>query len=211
MGRTNDADALVRIEDRKSCDDILDHEKSAKQRLEELEKQHKYVTETIRGIHNACENLVKDRGRLAEFAQAIKNKLEYFDDLEQVANKLQSTNVDVESDSFLSMVKKLDECITFIGDHPQYTDSAAYVAKFRHLQFRALSSVRSYVTNGLKRAKQQVLEGLTKSGNLAAADGSETSLLYVRFKASAPELKSTMEEMEDRINLPEYSKLVSVS
>lgn len=194
---------------RKSCDDILDHEKSAKQRLEELEKQHKYVTETIRGIHNACENLVKDRRRLAEFAQAIKNKLEYFDDLEQVANKLQSTNVDVESDSFLSMVKKLDECITFIGDHPQYTDSAAYVAKFRHLQFRALSSVRSYVTNGLKRAKQQVLEGLTKSGNLAAADGSETSLLYVRFKASAPELKSTMEEMEDRINLPEYSKLVS--
>lgn len=194
---------------RKSCDDILDHEKSAKLRLEELEKQHKYVTETIRRIHNACENLVKDRSRLAEFAQAIRNKLEYFDDLEQVANKLQSINVDVESDSFLSMVRKLDECITFIGDHPQYADSAAYVAKFRHLQFRALSSVRSYVTNGLKRAKQQVLEGLTKNGNLVAADGSETSLLYVRFKASAPELKSTMEEIEDRINLPEYSKLVT--
>lgn len=192
----------------KSCEDIIQNERNAKKRLESLEAQHKLVTETIRGIHDACETLVKDRMRLAYYMRAISDKLAYFDDLEEVAQKLQVTNVDVESESFLSMVKKLDECVTFIGEHPQYMDSAAYVARFRHLQFRTLSAVRSYVANGLKRAKQQVFEVLSKNGNLVVADGSETSLLYVRFKASAPELKSTMEEMEHRVDLPEYSKLV---
>lgn len=43
------------------------------------------------------------------------------------------------------------------------------------------------------------------SGNLA--EGAETSVLYVRFRAAAPELRPLMEEMESRANRREYHQV----
>lgn len=50
----------------------------------------------------------------------------------------------------------------------------------------------------------------TPSGRVSISEGAETSLLYVRFKAAAGELKALMEEMEARAAArQEYAQLLS--
>ena len=44
-------------------------------------------------------------------------------------------------------------------------------------------------------------------GGGSVAEGAETSLLYVRFRAAAPELRPLMEEMEARARGREYQQV----
>jgi hypothetical protein len=46
-------------------------------------------------------------------------------------------------------------------------------------------------------------------GGGGVAEGAETSLLYVRFRAAAPELRPLMEEMETRARGREYQQVRS--
>eukprot|EP00850_Spirogloea_muscicola_P001883 SM000007S20843 [mRNA] locus=s7:535084:547309:+ [translate_table: standard] len=199
-----------------TCDTILSQVDNTLELFNELQQQHKAVAVKTKTLHDACERLVLEKERLLEFADALRSKLNYFDELEKIAAQFHSASMTVGSGHFLPLLKRLDECISYVGNNPQYADSNIYLVKFRQLQSRALGMVRSHVLLILRNASAQVQAAIKESTGGAAqgsklniSEGAETSLLYVRFKAAAAELKPLLEEMEGRSSRKEYAQLLS--
>lgn len=55
---------------------------------------------------------VVEKERLLQFADALHSKLQYFDELEHVSAQFHSASLAVDSDSFLPLLERLDECIS---------------------------------------------------------------------------------------------------
>ncbi|CAI7897955.1 unnamed protein product [Closterium sp. NIES-54] len=313
-----------------TCDHILMQLDSTLAQFDELQAQHRGVASKTRTLHDACERLVADKERLVEFADALRSKLNYFEELDKITSRFHSASMSVSSSHFLPLLKRLDECITYVASNLQYADANIYLVKFRQLQhfrpfpslFNAPLTLPTYSLCSLWLLRQflsqtpvpfcdpritrhfflsvsvhlitlcprlflarswplqspllallhstsppspplspyspslpfssssfplpsfppfplppfpasplplfppsppapqsacQVLAAMKESGVPLGArgsgggisEGAETSLLYVRFKAAAGELKPLMEEMEGRASRREYSQLLS--
>ncbi|GAU16792.1 hypothetical protein TSUD_200350 [Trifolium subterraneum] len=189
----------------KLVDDTLDL-------FNELQLQHQAVATKTKTLHDACDRLVQEKQRLIDFAEALRSKLNYFDELENVATNFYSPNMNVGNENFLPLLKRLDECISYVESNPQYAESSVYLLKFRQLQSRALGMMRSHVLAILKGASSQVQEAIRGSGGDKASisEGVEASVIYVRFKAAASEasLKPLLEEIESRSSRKEYGQIL---
>ena len=75
---------------------------------------------------------------------------------------------------------------------PSYKDSATYLARLRHCQWRALALIRAYVTASLEQAA-------AAAAGPGAADSGMT-LVYGKFRTNAARVKTLMEELEDRVD-----------
>ncbi|KAM7275531.1 hypothetical protein ACFE04_017397 [Oxalis oulophora] len=155
--------------------------------------------------------LVMEKQRLIEFADALRRKLGYFDELENISNNFYSPNMSVSNGNFLPLLKRLDECISYVENNPQYAESSVYLLKFRQLQSRALGMIRSHVLSVLKSASSQVQAAIHGSGGsrTSVSEGVEASVIYVRFKAAASELKPVLEEIESRSSRKEYVQMLA--
>lgn len=130
------------------------------------------------------------------------------------ALQFQSTAGSVDSADFLPLLKRLDDCIAYVAANPQYADAATYAVKFRQLQARALTAVRTKVQIVLRGAAAQVQAAAREAGAQGAgqpppapsqlsagavADGASAALLYVKFRAAAePALKDLLQGIEQR-------------
>lgn len=195
------------------CDLILGQLDSTLHFFDDLQEQHQAVATKTKTLHDACERLVLEKDKLVEFADALRSKLDYFDELEKIATQFYSPTMSVASGHFLPLLKRLDECISYVSNNPQYADSGVYAVKFRQLQSRALSMVRTHVLGVFKTASQQVQAGIKESaainGKAALSEAAETSILYVRFKAAANEIKPLMVEIENRNSKSEYAQILA--
>ncbi|XP_028759979.1 conserved oligomeric Golgi complex subunit 3 [Neltuma alba] len=194
-----------------TCDDILRQVDDTLDLFNELQLQHQAVATKTKTLHDACDRLLQEKQRLIDFAEALRNKLNYFDELENVATNFYSPNMNVGNENFLPLLKRLDECITYVESNPQYAESNVYLLKFRQLQSRALGLMRSHVLAVLKGASSQVQGAIRESGGNKAnvSEGVEASVIYVRFKAAASELKPVLEEIESRSSRKEYGQILA--
>ncbi|GLT74223.1 hypothetical protein SLA2020_460310 [Shorea laevis] len=194
-----------------TCDGILHQVDDTLDLFSELQLQHQAVATKTKTLHDACDRLVIEKQRLIEFAEALRSKLNYFDELENISTNFYSPNMNVGNSNFLSLLKRLDECISYVESNPQYAESSVYLLKFRQLQSRALGMIRSHVLSVLKSASSQVQAAIRSSGGNKASlsEGVEASVIYVRFKAAANELKSVLEEIESRSSRKEYVNILS--
>ncbi|PRQ47111.1 putative oligomeric Golgi complex, subunit 3 protein [Rosa chinensis] len=71
--------------------------------------------------------------------------------------------------------------------------------------------IRSHVLAILKGASSQVQAAIGSSGGSKASvsEGVEASVIYVRFKAAASELKPVLEEIESRASRKEYTQILA--
>ncbi|PSS10293.1 Conserved oligomeric Golgi complex subunit 3 like [Actinidia chinensis var. chinensis] len=195
-----------------TCDSILHQVDETLDLFNELQWQHQSVATKTRTLHDACDRLLMEKQRLIEFAEALRSKLNYFDELENVATNFHSPNMNVSNENFLPLLKRLDECIAYVESNPQYAESSVYFVKFRQLQSRALGMIRSHVLSVLKNTSSQVQAALRSSSTgskSAVSEGVEASVIYVRFKAAANELKPVLEEIESRSTRKEYVQILS--
>ncbi|KAJ7558438.1 hypothetical protein O6H91_04G039200 [Diphasiastrum complanatum] len=194
-----------------TCDGIFGQVDSTLGLFDDLQAQHRAVEIKTKTLHDACERLVMEKDRLVEFADALRSKLNYFDELENIAAQFYSPTMNVGSGHFLPLLKRLDECISYVSNNPQYADSSVYLVKFKQLQSRALGMLRMHIVSILKNASTQLAlkESSGVNGKMLLAEGAETSVLYVRFKAAASELKALMEEIESRSSRKEYAQLLT--
>ncbi|KAE8677130.1 Sec34-like family protein isoform 2 [Hibiscus syriacus] len=195
----------------RTCDDILQQVDETLDLFNELQLQHQAVETKTKTLHDACDLLVMEKQRLIEFAEALRSKLKYFDELENITSNFYSPNMNVGNANFLPLLKRLDECILYVENNPQYAESSVYLLKFRQLQSRALGMIRSHVLSVLKTASSQVQGAIRSSGSNKASlsEGVEASIVYVRFKAAASELKPIFEEIENRAPRKEYTHLLA--
>ncbi|XP_068659618.1 conserved oligomeric Golgi complex subunit 3 isoform X2 [Aristolochia californica] len=199
------------IERIETCDGILNEVDNTLDLFNELQLQHQAVATKTKTLHDACDRLLIEKQRLIEFADALRSKLNYFDELENVSTNFYSPNTSVGSGNFLPLLKRLDECISYVESNPQYAESGVYLVKFRQLQSRALAMIRSHVLSVLKSASAQVQAAIrgNDGSRTAVAEGMETSVVYIRFKAAAGELKPVLEEIESRSSRKEYAQVLS--
>uniref|UniRef100_A0A2C9UA37 Conserved oligomeric Golgi complex subunit 3 n=1 Tax=Manihot esculenta TaxID=3983 RepID=A0A2C9UA37_MANES len=194
-----------------TCDDILHQVDETLDLFNELQLQHQAVATKTKTLHDACDRLLVEKQRLIEFAEALRNKLHYFDELENIATNFYSAKVNVGSENFLPLLKRLDDCISYVESNQQYAESSVYLLKFRQLQSRALGMIRSHVLSVLKGASSQVQAAIRSSGGnkTSVSEAVEASVIYVRFKAAANELKPILEEIENRSSRKEYAQVLA--
>nr|XP_029124233.1 conserved oligomeric Golgi complex subunit 3 isoform X2 [Elaeis guineensis] len=193
------------------CDGILQQVDDTLNLFNELQSLHQTVATKTKTLHDACDRLLIEKQRLIEFAEALRSKLNYFDELENVSTSFYSPNMNIGSEQFLPLLKRLDDCISYIESNPQYAESGVYLVKFRQLQSRALGMIRSHVLSVLKGASSQVQTAIRGSGSnkTTVSEGVEASVIYVRFKAAASELKPLLGELESRSTRKEYAQIVT--
>ncbi|KAL9679014.1 hypothetical protein QQ045_016867 [Rhodiola kirilowii] len=115
------------------------------------------------------------------------------------------------SGNFLPLLKRLDDCISYVESNPQYAESSVYLVKFRQIQSHALGMIRSHVLSVFKSTTSQVLGAIRSSSgsNTTVSEGVEASVIYVRFKAAASELKPVLVEIESRASRKECGQLLA--
>ncbi|XP_057537707.1 conserved oligomeric Golgi complex subunit 3 [Amaranthus tricolor] len=194
-----------------TCDGILQQIDDTLELFNELQLQHQAVETKTKTLHDACDRLLVEKQRLIEFADALRSKLSYFDELENISTSFYSPSMNVANQDFLPLLKRLDDCISYVESNPQYAESSVYLVKFRQLQSRALNTIRSHVQSVLKNASSQVHSAMQDIGGSkpAVSEGVEASVIYVRFKAAASELKLVLKEIESRSSRREYSQLLT--
>ncbi|KAH0970877.1 hypothetical protein GBA52_023033 [Prunus armeniaca] len=194
-----------------TCDGILGQVDDTLDLFNELQLQHQAVATKTKTLHDACDRLLIEKQRLIEFSEALRSKLNYFDELENIATNFYSPNMNVLNENFLPLLKRLDDCISYVESNPQYAESSVYLLKFRQLQSRALGMIRSHALSVLKGASSQVQAAIRSSGGSKASvsEGVEASVIYVRFKAAASELKPVLEEIESRSSRKEYTQILA--
>ncbi|KAJ0965336.1 hypothetical protein J5N97_026474 [Dioscorea zingiberensis] len=199
------------VERVETCDGILQQVDDTLNLFNELQSLHHNVTTKTKTLHDACDRLLLEKQRLIEFADALRSKLNYFDELENISGSFYSPNMNIASEQFFPLLKRLDDCISYVESNPQYAESGVYLVKFRQLQSRALGMIRSHVLFVLKGASSQVQVAIRASGSskTTVSEGVEASIIYVRFKAAASELKTVLEEIESRSSRKEYSQLLT--
>ncbi len=59
-----------------------------------------------------CDWQVSEKDELVEFADALRSRLSYFDELERIASHFHAASLAVDSTEFMPLLKRLDDCIT---------------------------------------------------------------------------------------------------
>ncbi|KAJ8785462.1 hypothetical protein J1605_007059 [Eschrichtius robustus] len=189
------------------CDAILNDVNSALQHLESLQKQYLFVSNKTGTLHEACEQLLKEQSELVDLAENIQQKLSYFNELETINTKLNSPTLSVNSEGFIPMLAKLDDCITYISSHPSFKDYPVYLLKFKQCLSKALHLMKTYTVNTLQNLTSQLLK--RDPSSVPNADNAFT-LFYVKFRAAAPKVRTLIEQIEQRSEkIPEYQQLLN--
>ena len=103
---------------REKCDNILHLLEEGELEIEEMLKCLSYVEERSESLRGACEDLLEEQTHLLTHTSQLAHRLTFFTFLENAQRMLNNSSGDlVLSADFLPMVKRLDECIGYLGDH----------------------------------------------------------------------------------------------
>ncbi|NWS18576.1 COG3 protein, partial [Pachyramphus minor] len=186
------------------CDAILDDVNSALQHLESLQKQYLFVSTKTGTLHEACEQLLKEQSELVDLAENIQQKLSYFNELENINTKLNSPTLSVNSEGFIPMLAKLDDCIAYISSH--VSNSLLVSAKSSKLGcwLKLLFWVLFFRLTLSSEASMPFLLGAVPNSDNAF------TLFYVKFRAAAPKVRTLIEQVEQRSEkMPEYQQVLN--
>ncbi|KAF1654752.1 Conserved oligomeric Golgi complex subunit 3, partial [Eudyptes chrysocome] len=176
------------------CDAILNDVNSALQHLESLQKQYLFVSTKTGTLHEACEQLLKEQSELVDLAENIQQKLSYFNELENINTKLNSPTLSVNSEGFIPMLAKLDDCIAYISSHVN--------------QF-AVSSLCDRLSCWLVFLWVFLFFIFFDPSAVPNSDNAFT-LFYVKFRAAAPKVRTLIEQVEQRSEkMPEYQQVLN--
>uniref|UniRef100_A0A8C1M435 Conserved oligomeric Golgi complex subunit 3 n=1 Tax=Cyprinus carpio TaxID=7962 RepID=A0A8C1M435_CYPCA len=138
------------------CDSILNDVNAALEHLDSLQKQYLFVSTKTGTLHEACEQLLKEQSELVDLAESIQEKLSYFNELENINTKLNSLTLSVNSEGFIPMLSKLDECIEYVSSHPSFKDYPVYLTKFKQCLSRAMLLIKSHTVSTLQNLTAQL-------------------------------------------------------
>ncbi|XP_038208025.1 conserved oligomeric Golgi complex subunit 3 [Zerene cesonia] len=197
------------LEDRKNeCVSLTDQITATLKNLDKLSDEYNLVSNKTNALHTMSEQLLADQNKLSAIGDNIKQKLHYFTQVEHLSQRLNSPTMSVNSETFFSVLSKIDECLEYMRANNTFKEAHAYTVKYRHLQSRAMSLIRSYVNHVLNMATEQVLapEEPHDSETMDMA----YAVYFGKFQAVAPKLKMVIGEIEKRAEVNEdYASLLS--
>ena len=102
---------------------ILRSVDSALVALNRVNEEYISVRQKTCALHEACETLLEEQTRLTDNAEAIHEKLSYFQQLDSIRAQLKNPNLEVNSEAFLALLAKLDSCIEYMSSNSQFKDA----------------------------------------------------------------------------------------
>lgn len=187
------------IEERRNeCIALSDQIGATLSDLEKLSEQYNFVSNKTNALHTMSEQLLADQNKLSSIGDDIKQKLHYFTQVEHLSQRLNSTTMSVNSEAFFNVLAKIDDCLDYMRTNSNFKESHTYFVKYRHLQNRAISLVRSYVTHVLNHATEQVLAPNDEDQNDQESMDTAYAVYFGKFQAAAPKLRMVISEIEKR-------------
>ncbi|XP_063617041.1 conserved oligomeric Golgi complex subunit 3 [Cydia splendana] len=178
--------------------------------LEKLSGEYNLVSDKTNALHTMSEQLLADQNKLSSIGDDIRHRLHYFNQVEHLSQRLSSTTMSVNSEAFFNLLAKIDECLEYMRTNNTFKESHTYLVKYRHLQSRAISLIRSYVTHVLDHATEQVLSPKDEDASEQENMDTAYAVYFGKFQATVPKLKMVIEEIEARAEKsPEYASLLS--
>ncbi|XP_048488996.1 conserved oligomeric Golgi complex subunit 3 [Plutella xylostella] len=187
------------LEDRKEeCVALMNQISATMGDLNKLSEEYKLVSDKTNALHTMSEQLLADQNKLSSIGDEIKHNLHYFTQVEHLSQRLNSPTMSVNSDSFFNVLAKIDECLEYMKAHSNYKEAHPYLVKYRHLQGRAASLVRGYVTHVLDHATEQVLAPKDENSTDQETIDTAYAVYFGKFQAAAPKLQKVIREIEKR-------------
>jgi len=182
---------------------ILEAVDSALVALNHLNQEYVSVRQKTCALHNACETLLHEQTRLTDNAEAIHEKLSYFQELDSIKSRLKNPNLEVNSEQFLALLAKLDSCIEYMSKNSQFKDSAQFLIKFNNCLTQVLGQIKTHVMRTLESSTNNLLAKRPTNQKTYSEKGGTLSddaftLYYGRFRANAPKIKALVSLIEQR-------------
>lgn len=201
----------------KLCDSLLEQIDESLNCLNVLNNEYKFVANKTDSLNTASEQLIQEQKQLNQLTDDLGHRLQYFSQADVLLQRLLSPTTSVTSDVFLNTLTKINECITFLKEKPNFKESSAYMVKYRHCLQKATQMMRTYVNQIITTAAQQIL--VPKDQPKPAVQSSELklssadtvfALFYGKFQSYASKVKRITSVIEaNRDHSPEYIQLLN--
>ncbi|KAI9586369.1 conserved oligomeric Golgi complex subunit 3 [Glossina fuscipes] len=195
------------------CLRILEQIEKAMQRLEKLKNEYSFVSQKTEALNTASEQLLGEQQKLQALGEEIQHRLHYFNQVELINHRLFSPTLSVASGSFQECLTKIDQCLTYIKEHPSFKESSTFIIKYKQCLNKAISLMRNYVTQVMAQATEATLH--PKQPLVSAVEAANTSpdatfaLYYGKYQTSAAKIKRISQMVESRVELcREYANLL---
>lgn len=183
------------------CNELLGTIDEVLEIFQSLKDGQHVISERTEALRDTCDKLVAERESMVAMSEAIGERLCHFERLETLSAMFHgplSTSSDPEE--ILKGLADLDLSLKFMAEHPEYLDSLKYLTKFKQLQSRAFSLVKSYFQASVEQAAKACNEVDRDKEEVDGKDSSnidmsvaEMTLQNIRFRAVAePRLKKLM-------------------
>ncbi|KAI8902930.1 Sec34-like family-domain-containing protein [Globomyces pollinis-pini] len=168
--------------------------------LEDLQGNYDFVQSKTKGLQNACENLLEEQAHLMSVNEDISNKLAYFNELDSILQLLNTPGETIVVEAgFSTMLQKVDQCLAFVTDHPEYKDSPLFKMRYRQCMTRGLTLIKLYFVESIRQLQSEIRDKIKarESGSVLPSS-LQLSLFYVKFKSFAAKTKPLISEIEQR-------------
>ena len=112
-----------------------------------------HVRERASNIHERACAMSATQADSESLASALEERIKYFDQLYPLTRRLYAPNLTAlinGSDALSGILSDLDECSDFMQAHPSYKESETYLTKYKQLQTRALTTLKSHIIDSLR-------------------------------------------------------------
>ncbi|XP_020799154.1 conserved oligomeric Golgi complex subunit 3 [Drosophila serrata] len=199
---------LQQLEQRKAeCSHMLGQIAVAMERLGALCDEYDFVSQKTSALNTASEQLIEEQEKLQELSNEIQRRLHYFSQVELLNQRLQSPTLSVASEAFRECLNKIDDCLRYIEENPNFKDAAAYNVKYKQCLAKASGLVRNYVTSVINQATEATLH---PKNNLPEAPDAAFALYYGKYQTAAAKVKRVSQLIESRAeHSNEYGQLMA--
>lgn len=199
--------------DRDSVGKLSTLVQAAKDAVQEIIDGHVFVGDVTAKFKSDCENMVSERKRMGELADALRKRLTYFEELETLTTKFGGgpSAISPTHPDFIKLLHRLDECVAYASSSTgAVAEADGYLARFLDLQRRAFTSVRDHTVTTVRTTASQVSKELREDRLSGAgfrhADLTDASKEYLRFRTIAPRVKLLITELHSRAKPKDSSK-----
>ncbi|CAO3632757.1 unnamed protein product [Cunninghamella echinulata] len=182
------------------CDEFLNDLQSTRKLFDDLGNDYGFVEKQTKSLQTTCEELLEEQHQLTQLADALTERLQYFNQLEPIAKVFNAPGDDIcLKPDFIPMLEKLDECITYMNDHLNYRDSELYLMRFRQCLTRAMTLIKMYAISTIKTLGYETYKQImSKNADPTMTLSKQTTIFNVKFRTIAPTIKNLADEVEKR-------------
>ncbi|KAI8068296.1 Sec34-like family-domain-containing protein [Gongronella butleri] len=183
-----------------ACVDLLQDLESTSGLFQDLIQDYGFVENQTKSLQSICEQLLREQDHLTHLADALTERLAYFNQLEPIAKALNAPGDDIcLQPDFIPMLEKLDECIDYMTDHLNYRDAELYLMRFRQCLTRGMTLIKMYAITTIKNLGYETYKQIMgPAADQSMTLSKQTTLFQVKFRAIASSIKSLTDQVEKR-------------